>query len=62
MHTQKRWKNGIKSRGIGGIDTRNVFGHNFIQLTRVWKMEWLEMRGSRLCVVAANRNCKVSPR
>eukprot|EP00983_Pelagomonas_calceolata_P052914 1143067-Pelagomonas_calceolata.AAC.1 len=44
---KKRWKNGIKSRGGGGIDTRNMFGHNFIQLTRVWKMERLKMRGSR---------------
>eukprot|EP00983_Pelagomonas_calceolata_P026449 830098-Pelagomonas_calceolata.AAC.1 len=59
---QKRWKNGIKSRGRGEIDTRNVYGHNFIQLTRVWKMERLKMRGSRPRVVAANRNCKVSPR
>eukprot|EP00983_Pelagomonas_calceolata_P023485 739533-Pelagomonas_calceolata.AAC.1 len=41
---QKRWNNGIKSRGRGGIDTRNAFGHNFIQLTRVWKMERLKMR------------------
>eukprot|EP00983_Pelagomonas_calceolata_P031034 974587-Pelagomonas_calceolata.AAC.1 len=32
---------GIKSRGRGGIDTRNVFGHKFIQLTRVCKMERL---------------------
>eukprot|EP00983_Pelagomonas_calceolata_P052451 1142852-Pelagomonas_calceolata.AAC.4 len=29
---QKRWKNGIKSRGRGGNNTRNVFGLNFIQL------------------------------